>query len=246
MTLYTFQPQSLIDRIDSEGIVVAEMDKTNLQKHMDIGGNPATVEAYLWMARKLSEKTGLWFKDAYGEYPDIPTDADGDYIDEDGRKLPVLPFWCWYMTDGKKQKPDRAYSFDRTSDSDETYWNVDTGETRLLTMEVPDDLVLLSDANAWYCVLESRPCYEYEENEDELLEAYGRKMAHFKTIMADPDRLGEARMLAEEIYDETIGSWDNIFRLEGRRLRSFMLIDETYDVQAVIPFIHKDWVVSVE
>ena len=108
MTLYTFQPQGVIDRINASGIVFKEFLKTNLYKHQREDGAPIHWEAYQWMARKLSEKTGIWLKDVYGEIPDAPTDADGDYIDEDGQKLPVLPFWCWYITDGKNQKPDRS------------------------------------------------------------------------------------------------------------------------------------------
>jgi len=45
-------------------------------------------------------------------------------------------------------------------------------------------------------------------------------------------------------------SWDNILRLEGRQLRTVQINDitikEKYDIQAVIPFILKDWVVDVE
>ena len=246
MTLYTFQPQSVIDSINSDGVVFTDFIRTNLYKHQKDNGDPVHWEAYQWMARKLSEKTGIWLRDVYGEIPDAPTDADGDYIDENGQKLPVLPFWCWYITDGKNQKPDRSYSFDREDDSDRKYWNMSTEKTLMLTLEVPEDKVLLSDANAWYCVLENRPCYEYEPNEYELLEAYEQKMERFKSICAEPDLFEEAQELAEEIWDEALKSWDNIFRLEGRQLRSYMLIDEMYDVQAVIPFILKDWVVSVE
>lgn len=47
-----------------------------------------------WVENCL-KKTGIWLKDVYGEIPDAPTDADGDYIDENGQKFPVLPFWCW-------------------------------------------------------------------------------------------------------------------------------------------------------
>ena len=250
MTLYTFQPQELIDHINSDGAVLTEMVKTNLYKHRPENGVPIYMEAYQWMGRKLSEKTGLWLKDIYGEDLDAPTDSDGDYIDEHGQKLPVLPFWCWYITDGKNQEPDRSYSFDRRTESDEYSWNADCGRTLLVTLEVPEDKVLLSDANAWYCALETRPCYEFEPNEKELMEAYESKMSHLKTIFTDPDSLEEAQVLAEELWDEMIRSWDNILRLEGRRLRTVQINDitikEKYDIQAVIPFILKDWVVDVE
>ena len=45
--------------------------------------------------------------------------------------------------------------------------------------------------------------------------------------------------LAEALYAETLRSWDNILRLEGRRLRSFPtpfgMEKEKYDIQAVFP-----------
>ena len=93
MTLYTFQPQELIDNLNADGVVLIEMVKTNLYSHRLENGVPIYMEAYQWMGRKLGEKTGLWFKDIYGEGLDIPMDPDGDYIDEYGRKLPILPFW---------------------------------------------------------------------------------------------------------------------------------------------------------
>ena len=40
----------------------------------------------------------------------------------------------------------------------------DEDKTMMLTLDIPEKSVLLSDANAWYCVLEGRPCYEYEED----------------------------------------------------------------------------------
>lgn len=57
-------------------------------------------------------------------------------------------------------------------------------------------------------------------------------------MIAEPD---EARKmaLAEALYAETLRSWDNILRLEGRRLRSFPtpfgMEKEKYDIQAVFP-----------
>ena len=119
-----------------------------------------------------------------------------------------------------------------------------------MTLEVPDDKVLLSDANAWYCALENRPCYEYEPNEDELRKAYESKMALFRKTIAEPNSHEEAKKLAEELWDEMIKSWDSILRLEGRRLRTVRIgnitIKEKYDIQAVIPYILKEWIIGVE
>lgn len=49
---------------------------------------------------------------------------------------------------------------------------------------------------------------------------------------------------------ETLRSWDNILRLEGRRLRSFPtpfgMEKEKYDIQAAFPIIMREWIVDVE
>ena len=135
MTIYTYQPKDLIDEINSRGHIFVDYTKTNLFRQYQIPGkNMETYhEAYIWMARKLSEKTGVWMKGIYGDDLDIPKDSDGDYIDEDGQKLPVLPFWGWYITDGKKQRPDSSYCFDRGEDeSDDMDWNLARGQTRLI------------------------------------------------------------------------------------------------------------------
>ena len=101
MTIYTYQPKDLIDEINSRGHIFVDYTKTNLFRQSQIPGkNMETYrEAYIWMARKLSEKTGVWMKGIYGDGLDLPKDSDGDYIDEDGQKLPVLPFWGWYITE---------------------------------------------------------------------------------------------------------------------------------------------------
>ena len=135
MTIYTYQPKGLIDEINSRGHIFVDYTKTNLFRQSQIPGkNMETYhEAYMWMARKLSEKTGVWMKGIYGDDLDLPKDSDGDYIDEDGQKLPVLPFWGWYITDGKKQRPDSSYCFDRGEDeSDDMDWNLARGQTRLI------------------------------------------------------------------------------------------------------------------
>ena len=87
LTIYTYQPQNLIDKINANGFVFVEFKETNLYKQTQAGtGSPLYHDAYMWMAGKLSQKTGVWMKDVYGEGLDIPTDDDGDYIDEEGQK----------------------------------------------------------------------------------------------------------------------------------------------------------------
>ena len=248
MIIYTFQPQSLIDEINLHGHAFVEFTKTNLYLQTQIPGKnmEAYHEAYLWMGRKLSEKTGVWMKDIYGDDMDLPKDEDGDYIDGLGRKMPLLPFWGWYITDGKNQKPDRSYSFDGGGENDVADWNLTRGETRLVMLEIPEKYVLLSDANAWYCALEGRPCYEFDEDEEVKSKAYYDLLER----MTNETDIERKTVMAQKLWDDTVSSWDNILRLEGRRLRSFPtpvgMGMEKYDIQAAFPVIMRDWIKSVE
>lgn len=80
-----------------------------------------------------------------------------------------------------------------------------------------------------------------------------RKNRKYKALLqqmimeSDEDR---KTVLAQKLYEETISSWDNILRLEGRRLRSFPtpygVEVEKYDIQAAFPVIMKDWIVAVD
>lgn len=251
MTIYTYQPQSLIDLINARGFVVVEFTETNLYKQTQAGtGSPLHHDAYMWMARKLGEKTGLWMRKVYGDGLDLPKDADGDYIDEEGQKLPILPFWGWYLTDGKNQKPDpEMYCFDSRVATVGGHWSMNESKTMLVRLEMPEKLVLLSDANAWYCALEGRPCYEYEseEVEREKTEKYQRSYQAFVAMPEKTAKQKEAKTVeAEKLWKECVCSWDNILRTEGRRLKDFMGEKECYDIQAAFPVIMKDWIVSVE
>ena len=189
-------------------------------------------------------------KDIYGEGLDIPVDKDGDYIDEEGQKLPILPFWGWYLTDGKNQKPDpEMYCFDSKVENVSGHWNMSESPTMLLTLEMPEKMVLLSDANAWYCALEGRPCYDYE-NEAVEAEKTARYKKMYEAFLKMPDRTKKEQKAktaaAEVLWEEMMNSWDNILRTEGRRLKEFMGETECHDIQAAFPLIMKDWIVAVE
>ena len=246
MKIYTYQPQELIDYVNAHGFAPVIFEKTNLYKQTQAGtGSPIHHDAYMWMARKLGEKTGIWMKSIYGNDLDLPKDSDGDYVDEEGQKLPLLPFWGWYLTDGKNQKPDpEMYCFDDRVAQVSGHWSMNEDKTMLLTLEIPEKWVLLSDANAWYCALEGRPCYEYEEEEveREKLKAYQER---YQLFLKMPE--GTAKIIeAEAIWNDVLVSWDNILKTEGRRLRNFMGEMECYDIQATFPVIMKEWIVAVD
>ena len=244
MIIYTFQPQSLIDKVMENGFVAVDLPETNVYKQIQSGGNQQVYDAYFWMARKLSQKTGLWMKSVYGDNLDIPKDADGDYIDGNGEKLPLFPFWGWYLIGGKNTPPDSSYAFDSGNQRSSLDWNQNSDKTMLVTLDIPEEYVLLSDINAWYCVLEGRPCYEYEdeETEERLLADCNKRLNQLKRLR-NP---AKQREMAESIYQETVSSWDNIFRLEGRRLKDFIGIPEKHDIQAAFPVLDKRCIVSVD
>lgn len=87
-----------------------------------------------------------------------------------------FPVWAWYQWEGKRKRPDmRTHRFCREKGS----------PIVLLTVEIPDDKVLLSDFDMWHCVLND--CYLPLDEEDD------------KEIYTD---------------EEKIASWDNVFRYD--------------------------------
>lgn len=87
-----------------------------------------------------------------------------------------FPVWAWYQWEGLRKRPDmRSHRF--------------YGEKRtpivLLTVEVPDEKVVLSDFDMWHCIL----------NDDYLP----------LTIAEDKD---------EFTNDEKILSWNNVFKYD--------------------------------
>ena len=56
----------------------------------------------------------------------------------------VYPVWAWYQWDGRHQRPDMR-SFRK--------WCTPGTPIVLLTVEIPDDQVLLSDFDMWNCIL---------------------------------------------------------------------------------------------
>ena len=69
MRIYTFQPQVVVDQANDHGLVAVEFIETNLYRQIQAKGERMSQinEAYMWMARKLGEKTGI----------DVPGEAAG-------------------------------------------------------------------------------------------------------------------------------------------------------------------------
>lgn len=199
--------------------------------------------AYLWMAEKLSEKTGIWQQDMYGILERANVNENGNITFEDSEKIPLLPFWGWYLVNGENKKPGMDYCFDSGDERSEYDWNKNDS-TVLIEMDIPEQYVLLSDANAWYCVLEGRPCYEYETRTTEirLMNEFTDEIVRAEEITDEENRTVAFIALTKKMEK----TWDNIFRLKGRRLRKlFPFGNEAHDVQAVFPYIDKTWIKNV-
>lgn len=57
----------------------------------------------------------------------------------------IFPVWAWYQWEGMRKRPDmRVHGRN---------WGEKGTPIVLLTIEVPDNLVLLSDFDYWHCVL---------------------------------------------------------------------------------------------
>ncbi len=78
------------------------------------------------------------------------------------------PIWAWYQWEGKRKRLDM-----RTH----RRWSVKGTPIVLLTLEIPDHLVLLSDYDMWHCVLnngEASFCIDSEKRytEQEIRESW--------------------------------------------------------------------------
>ena len=241
MIVYTFQTEDVLDETYSKGFALVDFAKTNLYRNMERGADIS--HAYLWMAKELSQRTGIWLQNVYSRPDNLYLEKFGSLVFEDN-SMPLFPFWGWYLVDGKNQRPGQEYAL--------AYWGnqnmVKGAEDKniiLIELDIPDQFVLLSDANAWYCVLEGKPCYEYESEEDEsrLLKRFYDNVQQISNRAEDDEYTVNAKYV---LYREAEHTWKNIFRLEGRRLRPvFPFGMEKRDVQAVFPYIDKKWIRNI-
>ena len=57
----------------------------------------------------------------------------------------IFPIWAWYRWEGKRKRPDMRFHGRN--------WGVKGSHIVLLTIDVPEKFVLLSDFDYWHCVL---------------------------------------------------------------------------------------------
>ncbi len=194
MILYTFQNLDVLRNLchSKEKKVLADPDyiKKEFLRYSDEEKDPYTASkifdssfnpAYKWMSKKLNEKVS---------YP-------CSHIKENDR----YPFWAYSKFDGitKSGRPD--FRFSQYRDQMNKYKSV------LITLDIPDDFVLLSDFDAWHWVLNKWYLgYEYQLNN--FLKIYSKESGKKQCKWFEYDKLSdELKRTIEE-------SWDHVFNLK--------------------------------
>lgn len=126
----------------------------------------------------------------------------------------VYPIWAWYRLDGKPAKLDLR----------KKVFNNYCGEYYALTVEIPDEQVLLSDEENWHYVLNN--WYLCESNDED---EYDKAYAYIESLPL------EEKQKVKEV------SWEKIFNIElfendWRR--------QGYYVQATFWELRKEYVIS--
>lgn len=133
----------------------------------------------------------------------------------------ILPIWAWYRWNGKEKKPDLRYNRFKETGDNELY--------ALITLEVPDSEVLLSEYDNWHCVLNN----SYLDTESNNEKEWDRIHDWLESL----DNCEYERNIVE--------SWDKIFNVE-------LIKDPTnwrnngFDVQATFWILKKEYIKDVQ
>jgi hypothetical protein len=119
-----------------------------------------------------------------------------------------IPIWAWHTNYGSHQRPDRRRGmFNNYSERD-----------AILELEVPDNLVTLTDFDDWHCILNNFPIFSQEE---ELLAEAGTWPKGYDDWEIP-------------IYDENfkLESWKRVARSNGEFVQAcFWAIEPEYFVK---------------
>lgn len=134
----------------------------------------------------------------------------------------VYPTWAYYHWYGaKKKKPDLRYTGARCFAEKRT--------CALMTLEIPDNEVLLSDYDTWHCVLNQ--WYLGEEKRSGEIWDITRENKHWREYKDYPN------WLKQELYE----SWLNVFDMELSR-KYFEIEEEHQTIQATFWQIKPEYV----
>lgn len=133
------------------------------------------------------------------------------------------PVWAW------EKRPDlRNYRF--FGDSKAPASRIDY----LITLEVPDELVLLSEFGLWHCVLNNSPVYVNNTQEKKW----------YKLLKPYDDCMWKAPKKLHKLKEK---SWEQILFLNNKSFAKFdKSITGNIELQAIIPYLKKEWVVSIK
>jgi hypothetical protein len=133
------------------------------------------------------------------------------------------PVWAWH------QRPDmRNYRFFKDPEGPPSRRDY------LITLEVPDELVLLSEFGLWHCVLNNYYVYVNQKQEK----------AWTKLLKPYNDDLHKA---PKKIHKLKEASWEQILFLNPKSFNKFnKQYTGTIELQAILPFLKKEWVVSIK
>lgn len=120
----------------------------------------------------------------------------------------TIPIWAWHTNYGLQKKPDRRFGMFKNYEKDDV----------IIELEVPDELVLLTDFEDWHHVLNNFPMFTKEE--DELSES-GNWLAGYDDWEIP-------------IYDEAfkLESWKRVAHSSGQFVQAcFWAIEPEYFVK---------------
>lgn len=181
-------------------------------QHQSVADKLAKTGLYKTNRRFICEPT---FKEAYDWLTKMAKKHKGW---EESR-----PVWAWH------KRPDlRNYRFFRDEQSPTNRTDV------LITLEVPEQFVLLSEFGLWHCVLNNFYVYINKQQEkywNKLLKPYN-------------DQLDKAPKKIHKLKEK---SWEQILFLNPKSFAKFdKKITGSLELQAILPYLKQEWVISIK
>lgn len=222
MKLWSFQPASIVDAWLNNDIWYAQLEKSPYIKEEQDEPTKNFTNAYHWLNNYLV-----------------------NYYYDHGINIGEFetPIWAWRMVNNKVKKPDlrlrqfasyksnvKLVHIDHNGDKHIEYYSE---PFCLVHLEVPDELVVLSNFEKWHTILNKNYLYSYQEfraqcdchyEESEWEYHWCDNIDNWYTTIMD---------LSEE---DIMNSWENIFLAENT----------CDDMQATFPYVRKDWLTQVD
>lgn len=222
MKLWSFQPQSIIEQWLHTDYWTASLEKSEHIIDEKDHNNKMFSDSYKW----LSEYMKNYYHDN-----DIPV-KDFD-----------TPIWAWRMYNNKIKKPDlrlsqfafykdniKSISYDKNKIINIEYYDE---PFCLAHLNVPDELVVLSNFEQWHSVLNKSYIFTKDEFRAQCDCEYD--VEQYDDHWCEQVDLWYTTILDLGIEDIK-NTWDRIFLEENIR----------DDVQATFPYMNKDWIVQVD